>query len=211
VKIDFTELNEQRDIAAGLSQGKYTAESWQVFADALAKANSLRNSKDQAAVDAAAKALKEAIAGLVEMDYSKLIAAMDQVANLTANDELAELFRQLFEANAEGKQLLSSGDQAAVDAGAAKITDLLAKIAAKLEELKKSDIVEVDKEVEVEVMPSDDYCNIQIHKVWPILFWISFVLNLCFIGLIVFYFVRKKQNQKDNTPLVDYDISDDEE
>lgn len=211
VKVDYTELKEQIDIASGLEQGKYTAESWQALQDALAKANSLKYSKDQAAVDAAAKALQDAIAALKEMDYSKLVAAMDKVTKLAADDELAELFRQLFEANAEGKQLLSSGDQAAVDAGAAKIEDLLAKIAAKLEELNKVEIVEVEKEVEVQVMPSDDYCNIHMHKVWPILFWISLALNLGFIALIVVYFVRKKQNQKDNTPLVDYDISDDEE
>ena len=211
VKIDFTELNEQIDVANGLSQGKYTAESWNAVADALAKAKALKNSKDQAAVDAAAKALEAAIAALVEMDYSKLVAAMDKVTELTTNDELADLFRQLFEANAEGKQLLSSGDQAAVDAGAAKIQDLLDKIAAKLKELGESEIVYVDKEVEVEVMPGDDFCNIHMHKVWPILFWISLALNLCFIALVVIYFVRKKQNQTDNTPLVDYDISDDEE
>lgn len=211
VKIDYTELNEQIDVANGLSQGKYTAESWKAFADALANANNHKWSKDQAAVDAAAKKLQDAIAALVEMDYSKLVAAMDKVTKLAADDELAELFRQLYEANAEGKQLLSSSDQAAVDAGAAKILDLLEKIAAKLEELNKVEIVEVEKEVEVPVMPSDDYCNIHMHKVWPILFWISLALNLCFIALVVIYFVRKKQNQKDNTPLVDYDISDDEE
>lgn len=211
VKIDYTELNEQIDVASGLNMGKYTAESWNAVADALAKAKALKNSKDQAAVDAAAKALEAAIAALVEMDYSKLVAAMDKVTELTTNDELADLFRQLFEANAEGKQLLSSGDQAAVDAGAAKIQDLLDKIAAKLKELGESEIVYVDKEVEVEVMPGDDYCNIHMHKVWPILFWISLALNLCFIALVVIYFVRKKQNQTDNTPLVDYDISDDEE
>ena len=209
--VDYTELNEQIQVANGLSQGKYTAESWKTFADALANANNHKWSKDQAAVDAAAKKLQDAIAALAEMDYSKLVAAMDKVTELTTNDELADLFRQLFEANAEGKQLLSSGDQAAVDAGAAKIEDLLKKIAAKLEELGESEIVYGDKEVEVEVMPGDDYCNIHMHKVWPILFWISLALNLCFIALVVIYFVRKKQNQKDNTPLVDYDISDDEE
>ena len=88
----------------------------------------------------------------------------------------------------------------------------------KVEEVKKTDWVyytdyeevevEVEKEVEVEVEPSDDYCNIKIHYVWPILFFISLALNLGFIALIVVYVVRRKKNQTDDTPLVDYDIDD---
>ncbi len=209
-KIDYTELNKQIEIAQGLDEKLYTDESWDALKDALKDAKAKRSSKSQSAVDAAAEALKNAIAALVEMDYSALAEALDKAENLAANDELANLFKQLCAAVAEGKNLLGSGDQAAVDAATAKILDLLTQIAAKMEDLSQNEIVEVEKEVPVEVLPDGEYCNIHMHKVWPILFWISLALNVGFIAFFVIYFARKKKNRTDNTPLVDYDISDDE-
>ena len=73
------------------------------------------------------------------------------------------------------------------------------------------EVKEVEKKVEVEVEPKDDFCNISIHKVWPILFWISLALNIALAALIVVYIVRRRNStQKDDTPLVDYNISDDD-
>ncbi len=43
--------------------------------------------------------------------------------------------------------------------------------------------------------------------VWII---IAVVIGVAAIAAVALYFVKKKKNQKDNTPLVDYDISDDE-
>ena len=209
-KIDYTELNKQIDIAKGLDEKLYTDESWAALEAALKDAKAKKSSKSQSAVDAAAEALKNAIAALVEMDYSALTGALEQAEKLGDNDALAELFRQLCEAVAEGKELLNSGDQAAVNASAAKILDILAQIAEKMEQMGQSEIVEVPVEVEKEVLPSGEYCNIPMHKVWPILFWISLALNAGFILFFVIYFARKKKNRTDNTPLVDYDISDDE-
>lgn len=209
-KIDYTELNKQIEIAQGLDEDLYTDESWDALEKALKDAKAKRSSKSQSTVDAAAEALKNAIAALVEMDYSALVAAMDQANKLAADNELAGLFKQLCEAMTEAKALLNSGDQAAVDAMTAKILDLLAQITAKMEEMGTTQIVEVEKEVEKEVLPSGEYCNIPMHKVWPILFWISLALNAGFIVFFVIYFVRKKKNRTDTTPLVDYDISDDE-
>jgi hypothetical protein len=209
-KIDYTELNKQINIAKGLDEKLYTDESWAALEAALKDAKAKKSSKSQSAVDAAAEALKNAIAALVEMDYSALTGALEQAEKLGDNDALAELFRQLCEAVAEGKALLNSGDQAAVNASAAKILDILAQIAEKMEQMGQSEIVEVPVEVEKEVLPSGEYCNIPMHKVWPILFWISLALNAGFILFFVIYFARKKKNRTDNTPLVDYDISDDE-
>ena len=66
------------------------------------------------------------------------------------------------------------------------------------------------KKVEVEVPPKGEYCNIPMHKVWPVLFFVSLAVNVALIVLIIVYISKKKKNQKDNTPLVDYDIADDE-
>lgn len=209
-KIDYTELLKQIGIAQGLDEKLYTDESWEVLEKALKEAKAKRSSKSQKAVDAAAQALKDAIAALVEMDYSALLAAMDQANKLAADNELAGLFQKLCAAMTEAKRLLNVGDQDAVDAITAEIIDLLAQITAKMEELGKSEIIEVEKEVPVEVMPSGEFCNIPMHKVWPILFWISLALNGGFIAFFVIYFAKKKKNRTDTTPLVDYDISDDE-
>ena len=209
-KIDYTELNKQIDIANGLDEKLYTNESWDALEAALKAAKSAKKSNSQSTVDAAAEVLKSAIAALVEMDYSALTGALEQAEKLGDNDALAELFRQLCEAVAEGKALLGSGDQAAVNASAAKILDILAQIGEKMEQLGKSEIVEVPVEVEKEVLPGGEFCNIPMHQVWPILFWISLALNAGFILFFVIYFEKKKKNRTDNTPLVDYDISDDE-
>lgn len=209
-KIDYTELLKQIGIAQGLDEKLYTDESWEALEKALKEAKSKRTSKSQKAVDKAAQELKDAIAALVEMDYTALQAAMESAEKLAADNELAGLFQQLCAAMTEAKRLLNVGDQAAVDAITAKILDLLAQITAKMEEMGKNQIVEVEKEVLVEVMPGGEHCNIPMHKVWPILFWISLALNGGFIAFFVVYFTKKKKNRTDTTPLVDYDISDDE-
>ena len=68
----------------------------------------------------------------------------------------------------------------------------------------------VEKIVEVEKLPEGDYCNIKIHKLWPILFFISLGINLVLAGLIIGFLLKRKKNREDDTPLVDYDIEDDE-
>ena len=108
----------------------------------------------------------------------------------------------------EANDLLYSRDQEAINACAAEITQLLADIIKKLSEMNGA-VVEVEKVVEVE--PEYGFCNRVLHKLWPILLIISFVLNLAFIGLIVTYVLRKRRKVNDDTPLVDYDITDDEE
>jgi len=82
-----------------------------------------------------------------------------------------------------------------------------------LEELSRCDVAAAEpeviiQEVEVEVLPTGDYCNIPMHRTWPVLFVISAVVN---VGLVValIYVIIKKRNTVDNTPLVSYDIDDD--
>jgi len=62
--VDYTELNDQIDIAEGLEKDKYTPESWAKVETALAKAIEARKSNSQADVDAATKELKAAIDAL---------------------------------------------------------------------------------------------------------------------------------------------------
>ena len=64
------------------------------------------------------------------------------------------------------------------------------------------------QEVEVEVLPTGDYCNIPMHRTWPVMFAVSAVINAILIFMLSYLIVRKK-NTDDTTPLVSYDIDDD--
>ena len=57
--------------------------------------------------------------------------------------------------------------------------------------------------------PTEPFCNKSAHNVWLVLLIISAVVNVAFIVLTVVYFVRKKNNHKDTTPLVNYSIEED--
>lgn len=212
---NYTELQKQINIAKGLKSADYTTASWKNLNSALTDAKAALNSNSQATVDAAAKALKNAIAALVKVtpavepvNYSKLQDAIKSVEQFNASEELSDLFAQLTNAVNNGKALLSRGDQAAVDAAAARINKILEELNDALNALKKEPET-VIKEVEVEVLPKDDYCNIEIHYVWPILFFVSLGLNAILVAAIVMMVAKKKKNAKDDTPLVDYDIGDD--
>lgn len=209
-KADTTELERQIKIAEGLTEGEYTAESWKAVADALANARALLDSNDQKKVDKAASDLAAAIANLVKMDYTRLQAAIDSAKELTDTDEIGQKFTALISALSDGIGKLTSTDQAEVDAAAEELEALIADLKEALNQLREPEIVEVEKTVEVEVEPKDPYCNISLHKVWPVLFFISLALNVVLIVLIVVFVNRKKRAQKDSTPLVDYDIGDDE-
>lgn len=209
--VDYTELQKQINIAKGLKSTDYTTASWKNLTAALNAGQAALNSTSQATVDAAAKALKDAIAALTRavpvepVDYSKLQAAIKSVEQFNASEEVIDLFGQLTNAVNEGKALLNRGDQADVDAAAARINKLLEELNDALNKEPET----VIKEVEVEVLPEGDYCNIEIHYVWPILFFISLGLNAILVAAFVMMAAKKKKNAKDDTPLVDYDIGDD--
>lgn len=210
IKIDYTELNKQIALASVLAQNQYTSSSWKVLANALIEARAATSSQSQDDVDAAAKALKDAIDGLVKLDFSALLAAIESVKEHAETSELADLWMQMHDLLDRANDLIANGgDQADIDQCTQDIIDLLAQIITEMDKLGKTEIVEVEKLVPTE--PDDDYCNIFSHRIWPILFWISFALNVVIIGLIAAFFFLKKKKESDDTPLVDYDIEDDAE
>ena len=205
-KMDYDKLNKQIAIAEGLKEADYDAEKWKVFAEVLKAAKELTTSKDQAAVDKGAKDLAEAITTLVGVDHTKLQAAIDKVVDHSQSPILSSLWYQLIDVLDNAERLLESTDQAAVDAGAAQLENLLAQIEKAAAAAEPGTVTE---QVPIEVEPTDDYCNIGLHKLWPILFFVSLGLNVGFAAVIVIYLIRRKKNRQDDTPLVDYDIDDD--
>ena len=205
--VDYTALSVNIALTNGMKAGSYTAESWAVLEKALSDATSALNSKSQKKVDSCNEALEKAIAGLVRMDCTTLEAALKEVDAFTGGNTQNELWVKLVEAVNNGRALLDSGDQEAINAAAEEISTLLAELKAEVQEQNTPEII--TQEVQVEVPPTDDYCNIPGHRAWPVLFFCSLALNLALAALIVVYTYMKKKNRKDDTPLVDYDISDD--
>ncbi len=205
--VDYNELTRQIAIANGLKAADYTRESWEVLSAALDQANDALSSKSQETVDEKEQALAQAITGLVQMNYAALEQSLADFRGFVGESEQYGLWEALLEAVRDGEALLTSGDQAAVDAAAARIAQVLAEVRASEESRNTPSIVV--QEVPVEVPPTDDYCNIPSHRVWPVLFFVSLVLNLVMGAVIVAYVSRKKKKQKDDIPLVDYDIDDD--
>lgn len=199
VKIDYSELNKWIKEKQGLDSSKYTNDTWSVVEEAYGKALNLRNSKKQDAVDAGAKALKEAIEGLKEMDYTLLEEAIAAAKKLGDSEELGNLWMKLADALKDGVGLLTSNDQQAVNDGAALINSIISQLNEELEKLREANAVY-----------EGDYCNISIHHVWPILFFVSLGVNVILAIVAIMLGKRRMGNKKDNTPLVDYQISDDE-
>ena len=207
-KIDYTELNRQIKIASSLEKTGYTDASWKNMTDALAAARKLTSSNSQSAVDAGAKRLADAIAALEKVDYTKLREALDQVQSFIDGSDFASTWAALMGAVDNGNSMLKSGNQADIDAAAEALITCLDAMKAKLNEMTKTVEVPVEKPIEVE--PSGPYCNITWHLVLIILFFVSLAVNIVFVVLTVLWFMKKKKNTKDTTPLVDYKIGDDD-
>lgn len=205
--IDDTALLRQMAIANGLSRADYTRASWEVLFEALLNATQAVNGDSQQAADEAVVLLQQAISTLVPMDYTRLSDALAELERLAQTDENTALWNELMRTAYDARDLLASGNQPAVDEAAAKLQDLMRQVREGINTQQTPNIVV--QEVPVEVPPTDDFCNIPMHRVWPVLFVISLVLNVALAAVIIIYIYRKHKNQQDDTPLVDYDIEDD--
>lgn len=209
-KVDYTRLDKLLSTANGLSSPGYTTASWSSLSAALSAARSARSGNDQNRVNKAADDLEAAINGLVEMDYTLLKQALEAVSTFNRQGQLGNSWQALSDAVNQGNAMLNSGDQAAVDAVADTILNLLDELETRVDGASGNKVVEVPVEKIVEVLPTDDYCNITTHRVWPIAFFVSLAVNVALAVVIVLYVAKRARNRRDDTPLVDYDIGDDE-
>lgn len=206
INLDYSELMALIAQAESLTQSDYTQVSWNALMAALGVAREALNSPIQSEVDSAAANLRNAMNHLVSMNFTALLDAIAAVMKYAEDERLAELWMQMHELLNHAQDVMKSGDQAAVDQCAKDILELLTKIMDEMAKLKEVEIVEVNKQTPHE----ENYCDIPMHRVWPILFWISLALNIVLIVLIIVYFSLKRKRVSDDTPLVDYSIEDDE-
>lgn len=208
-KADYTKLKETLASVDALEKKDYTKESWSAVLDGVASCEwVLRNNREQSLADYAEQKLAKAIEALVPMDYSRLWTAILAVEELNKEDDVYKLWAELVLAVESGKELLSSGDQAAVDDATAEIYDCMKDARDYLNKVGTPEVITEEVEVLVEVLPEYDYCNVGLHRLWPVLFGVSAVMNVALVAAIV-GILRKKQKQADDTPLIDYDIDDD--
>lgn len=206
--VNYDELNKQIAVAEALKQSDYTAASWTAFAKALANAKEARSFNSQTLVNLATDDLKEAMKSLVKLNTQRLSDALESLKAYAENSNLVRLISQINDLLAKGEAALQSGDQALIDSCAEELEALLSAILKELEDLKVGTVI-VEKPVATD--PTDGICNIGSHVVWIVLFWISFSLNIAAAAFIFTYYFMKKKKTLDDTPLVDYDITDDVE
>ena len=206
--LDYSGLEEQIGIANGLEYYDYTKESWEVLSSTVEAGNQrLGDAGDQGKLDAAAQDIQYALESLVKMDYSSLQNALDIVyAKMEESPQLHDIWYRLDKAVDKARPLLVSGDQEAVNEMAATLNEIINELSAYNNTAAMPGVVV--QEVEVEVPPDSDFCNMSQHRIWPILFAVSGALNLLMFAILGCIFV-KKRNTIDNTPLVNYDIEDD--
>ena len=206
-KLNYDELNKQIAAAESLKASDYASDGWQDFLNALQNARKARNSKLQPEIDVAAAELKAAMEALTKMDYKKLLEAINAIDEYIKNNKFLNLWEESQELLNAADNALSSRNQQTVDTYTQKLIDLLEQLKKAINDTAGSDTVVVEKPIPVE--PTDDYCNIKSHTVWIILFFVSFAVNIALGALIFMYFNAKRKKATDDTPLVDYDITDD--
>lgn len=186
-EVDTAKLQELMTVAQRLNSEQYTAQSWSVLAGAMEEANSAMESGKQNQVDRAARQVATALSQMIPMDFTKLNTALAAVDTWSGSNETVDvLWDQLAALVRQEQAARASGDQAAVDKLAADIDRTLAQLKA-----------------------ATGGTGSENSTPWIILFGVSLVLNA---GLLVLMLLRTrtvKKCQKDDVPLVEYDIDDD--
>ena len=159
------------------------------LAEVVAAARHAIETGDTQGVDAALSALTELTENLSTVNYQQLGDALALAYSLGDNNLENSRWLTMHDVLNTAQAALRSGDQKAVDAA----TEQLSVLTARLLE-----------------SGGAEQCNIKSHDLWPVLFGISLVLNIvCIVGLTNLL-KKKALKENDSTPLVDYDIFDDE-
>lgn len=206
--LDYSELEYQIGIANGLDSYEYTIETWEVLQSAVEAGNKrLSGDAGQSAVDGAAEDIELAIENLTKVDYSSLIGALDIIyEKIDEDSEKHDVWYRLDKAVDKARPLLVSGDQEAVDEMAQTLNALIEELSAYEGMAADPDVIV--KEVEVEVPPEEDFCNIPKHHIWLTLLVVSIALNVLLFAAFA-YVLFKKRSAIEHTPLVNYDLDED--
>lgn len=187
-ELDTARLQDLMDVADRLQKENFTSESWQVLDDAMNEANAAMESQSQYAVDSAAGKMATALSHMVSMDFTVLNTALAAVDTWTGSkEEIDSLWDKLCSLIEQEQTSRVSGDQEAVNRLATEIDQTLSQLKA----------------------ATGGTGSKTGSGPWIILFAVSLAFNA---GLVVLMLLRTrnvKKCQKDDVPLVEYDIDDD--
>ncbi len=187
-ELDVTELTNMMTAAQKLQQGDYTADSWNALDSALKNAERALGMQSQARIDAATRKIAEAFSKMVPIDFSKMYRAMTRLDILTrSSSETSDLWDKLVALYAEAEAAKVSGNQEEVDRIAGEIEAVIDAINGGSNR--------------------EDAFDMSI--IWMILFFISLLINAAFVALVMIRTRNIRKFQKDDVPLVEYDIDDD--
>lgn len=208
--LDYSELEYQIGLANGLESYDYTAETWEVLQSAVEAGNRrLSGDGKQSDLNGAAEDIELAIENLIKMDYDGLNDALDIIYEKIDEDPTKhDVWYRLDKAIDKARPLLVSGDQAAVDEMTQTLNGLIEELKACEGAAAKPDVI--IQEVQVEVPPSEDFCNIPAHRIWQTFLVVSIVLNVLLFAALVFVLI-KKRNAVEHTPMINMDFDFDEE
>ena len=187
-------MYELLEIAAGAQESDYTAKSWEVLEKAIAKANEAIASESQLRVNSACASLSTALSQLTSMDYSKLEAIAEEAEQYIENN--FGDWQTLFDLLNNYQELYGCGDQAAVN--------------QKVEEFRNCLNV-LDKNAQP-LLPDSGAQNSEQKSpiVWIVLLIVSVLGNVALAAMMLMPRSRRKNEQLDDVPLVNYDIDDDD-
>ncbi len=184
--LDTTRLESLMEVAERLDKTNYTADTWKALDDAMTEANTALSGSSQYSVDAAAGKMTKALSGMVLMDFSALNTAMAAAdAWADAQPGVDALWDRLLNLVEQEQAARVEGDQAKVDSVAAELTETLDQLKAATENSGTGSTP------------------------WIILFAVSLLFNAALVVLMLMKTRNVKKCQKDDVPLVEYDIDDD--
>ena len=189
--------NAAVEAAAALNERDYTAESWTALETAL-------NAVVGKDIAAATKAITDATAALAkDIDYSALNDAIATAEALKEEDYTSDSWTALQTALTAAKAVAEGAEnQAAVNDALKALNTAIASLKAPVVVLPETDTAPAETTPVEEPQWQS--------PIWPVLFAIFLALTIALTVLIVVYLILKKKKEGDDTPVVDYNIEDDE-
>lgn len=189
--------NAAVEAAAALNERDYTAESWTALETAL-------NAVVGKDIAAATKAITDATAALAkDIDYSALNDAIATAEALKEEDYTSDSWTALQTALTAAKAVAEGAEnQAAVNDALKALNTAIASLKAPVVVLPETDT----EPAETTPVEEPQWQS----PIWPVLFAIFLALTIALTVLIVVYLILKKKKEGDDTPVVDYNIEDDE-
>lgn len=129
-KLDFSDLKSLINKADKHKKGNYTPETWTTFEAEVKKAKSaLKSAKTQAEIDAAVKALNQAIKGLEKLpDYTELEKQIKIANSIKKDDYTKKSWSSLEDALDNAKKAKSYKNQSEIDAAAKTLKNAIANL-----------------------------------------------------------------------------------